>query len=107
MVEDSVEALAWVEASVEASVEALAWVEASVEDSVEALAWVEASVEASVDGGPRLTPVTMGQPLPMRDMVTHNTAAPERPTTPHIAHGDGIRFFAPGHCAREVVYRDG
>lgn len=84
---------------VEALVEALAW----VEDSVEALAWVEASVEdsveASVDGGPRLTPVTMGQPLPMWDMITHNTAAPEHPTTPHIAHGAGISFFAPGHCA--------
>lgn len=82
---------------VEALVEALVWAEDSVEDSV----------EASVDGGPRLTPVTMGQPLPMWDMITHNTAAPERPTTPHIAHGDGIRFLALGHCAREVVGRDG
>lgn len=90
---------------VEALVEALVWAEASVEDSVEALAGP--SVEASVDGGPRLTPVTMGQPLPMWDMITHNTAAPERPTTPHIAHGDGIRFLALGHCAREVVGRDG
>ena len=94
-----VEALAWVEASVkdsvEASAEALAWAEASAE----ALAWVEASAEASADGGPLLTPVTMGQPLPIWDMVTHNTAAPERPTTPHIAHRDGIRFFALGHYA--------
>ncbi|KPJ51437.1 MAG: hypothetical protein AMJ37_04815 [Dehalococcoidia bacterium DG_18] len=29
-------------------------------------------------------------------MVTHNTAAPERPTTPHIAHGAGIRFSLRG-----------
>jgi len=76
---------------VEALVEALVWAEDSVEDSV----------EASVDGGRRLMPVSMGQPLPIWDMVTHNTAAPERPTTPHIAHGAGIRFFALGDTVPE------
>lgn len=89
---------------VEALVWALVWAEASVEDSVEALA--EASVEASVDGGPRLTPVTMGQPLPIWDMVTHNTAAPERPTTPHIAHGAGTSSSLRA-LRLEAVYRDG
>jgi len=87
---------------VEASVEALVWAEASVEASV----WAEASVEAFIDGGRRLMPVTMGQPLPTGDMVTHNTAAPERPTTPHIAHGAGISFSLRA-LRLEAVYRDG
>lgn len=71
--------------------EALVWegVSALAEDLAGAEALVEDSAE---DGWPRLMPVTMGWLLPTRGMVT--------PTTTHIAHGAGIRFFAMGHIPR-------
>jgi len=62
-------------------------------DSAEVLAEAgSAAVEALADGGgPRPMPVTMGRPLPTGNMVTPTTAPRERPSTPRIAHGAGIR----------------
>jgi len=71
--------------------------EASVWEGVSALAEDLARAEALVEdsaegGGPRLTPVTTGWLPPTRGMVT--------PTTTHIAHGVGIRFFSIGHIPK-------
>ena len=74
---------------VSASAEDLAGAEALVED----LAGAGALAEDSAEGGwPRLTQVTTGWLPPTRGMVT--------PTTTHIAHRAGIRFFAMGHIPK-------
>ena len=81
---------------VSASAEDLAGAEALVEDLAGAGALAEDSAEG---GGPRLTPVTTGWLLPTRGMVT--------PTTTHIAHGVGIRFFRYGPYTQGAEDGDG